>query len=968
MRKDKHYSSGNHLNDSNNTQRQRIPSKEEIMQERERRMKRDESINQSTSKKESNHPSSSVDTQQNQSNENEASQNTDYSKTKHPQRRTIHQNKNKKKHLKEKDIVVLQKDSNDKNDEFFSYAALDSSEKISFNLSVFFNVVGRLLLYAAVLIILGGALSAGTGIGYFASLVRNTEPPTAETLGEQLTQYEEQSTLYYADGNPIANVQSDVVRKEVGLDAISDDIEKGLIATEDEYFYEHPGIVPKAIFRAALESLFTQSGTGGSTLTQQLVKQQLLSNEVTFARKANEMLLALRVEKYFDKDDILMAYLNVSPFGRNNRGENIAGIQAAAEGIFGVNASEVNLPQAAFLVGLPQDPYDYTPYTQDGELREDVSEGIERMHEVLFRMYRNKDINQDEYEAAIAYDIQKDFIETEAAPEERSSYLYNAIFNGAVEKIMLKQIEEDGLTREQVWADDALYNDYFFEAEEELRTGGYHVHSTIDKEIYDQLQVSAKEYEDELGVYYDGIYTDPETGEETYYIERVQTGMVVMDNPTGRVLGFVAGTDFENNQIDHAFNMHRSPGSTIKPLAVYAPAVEHNLINPATMIPDTAFVQTFEDGSTWEPTNYGMTMSNENMSARVALYRSDNLPAVRIYEENLRQGVPINDYLTRMGFDMVDSYTEEETQNLAFSLGGVTTGPTVFEQTSAFTTFANNGQYVDGYYIDRIEDAEGNIIFQQDIDPVQVFSEDTNYLMVDMLRDTMAEGTGRTANQNKSMGGDWIAKSGISENSKDVWFLASTPQITIGSWIGYDSRFEDYTINVNDGYGLESIRSQTHWARVVNDLYEKRPDIFGVDRSFQQPASVQRQTVLEQTGTLPGRVTYNGRTISLSQPTHEELFKVSHPAPELTIDFLFNASEEELATFWNAQFNRMREENSRRNNSSSSGQNNDQQSDESSDESSNTSSDSNSNDGNDNAGDGDNSDNATEETTSSADS
>ncbi len=964
MRKDDHHSSNNHLNDSDKTERQRIPSKEEILKERERRMRNDKSVNHSAQNNKTNDVSQSSINQQNGSNDNEteASQNTNQSTTKHPKRRTIHRKKSSKKPLKDQEIVVLQKDTADNEEKSFNYAALDTSEKLSFSLSVFFNVVGRLLLYLAILIILGGALVAGTGIGYFASLVKDTEPPTAETLAQQLTQYEEQSTLYYADASPIANVQTDVVRKEVGLDEVADDIEKGLIATEDEYFYEHPGIVPKAIIRAALESLFTQSGTGGSTLTQQLVKQQLLSNEVTFDRKANEILLALRVEQFFDKEDILMAYLNVSPFGRNNRGENIAGIEAAAEGIFGVNAADVNLPQAAFLVGLPQDPYDYTPYTQNGTLREDMSAGIERMHEVLFRMYRNQDISQDEYEAALAYDIQNDFIEPQPAPEERSSYLYNAIFNGAVEKIMLKRIEEDGLTREQVWADDALYNDYFFAAEDELRTGGYRVYSTIDKEIYDQLQVSAKEYEDELGVYYDGIYVDPDTGEETYYIERVQTGMVVIDNPTGRVLGFVSGTDFENNQIDHAFNMHRSPGSTIKPLAVYGPAVEHNLINPATMIPDTPFVQVYEDGTTWEPTNYGMTMSNENMSARVALYRSDNLPAVRIYEENLRQGVPINEYLTRMGFDMVDSYTPEETQNLAFSLGGVTTGPTVFEQTSAFTTFANNGQYVDGYYIDRIEDAEGNIIFQQDVEPVQVFSEDTNYLMVDMLRDTMTEGTGRTANQNMMMDGDWIAKSGISENSKDVWFLASTPQITIGSWIGYDSRFADYTINVNDGFGLESIRSQTHWARIVNDLYQIRPDIFGVDQSFQQPASVQRQTVLEQTGTLPGRVTYNGRTITLTQPTHEELFKVSHPAPELTLDFLFNASEEEQAAFWNAQFTRMREENSRRNSDSSSNRDENQESDESSNDASDTSTNTDTNNS-----DGNNTTDSTEQPISSSD-
>lgn len=791
---------------------------------------------------------------------------------------------------------------------------LEPKEKVIFGINVSMNVIGRFILYGLLLLILLGGIAGGAGIGYFAYLVSNTEPPSQAEMAAQINRLEQQSTLYYASGEPIANVQSDVVRSVTELDEISGYIIDGLIATEDEYFYEHPGVVPKAIIRAALENILKGSGTGGSTLTQQLVKQQMLTNEVTFDRKANEILLALRLENYFSKDEILTAYLNVSPFGRNNRGENIAGIQAASVGIFGKQPDEVNLNQAAFLVGLPQDPYIYTPYDQNGEIV-DIEAGIERMKEVLYRMYRNQVISRDEYEQAIQYDIAADFLPGEPPQEERQSYLYQAVMNGAIEQLMHLNIRDDGYTLEQVYQDDAWYNDYYFEAAEQLRTGGYRVYSTIDQAIYDQLQVSAQAYNDELGVTYDGVYTDPETGEETYYVESVQTGMVVIDNPTGRVLGFVAGTDYENNQIDHAFQMRRSPGSTIKPMAVYGPAIEHNLISPATIIPDTAFVQEYEDGSTWAPTNYGNAVSGEFMTARRALLRSDNLPAVRVYEELLEQGVPVIDYLEKMGFNPVDSYTEEDTQNLAFSLGGVTTGPTVFEETRGFTTFANGGQYIDGYYIDRIEDAFGNVVYQHQAEPVRVFAEDTNYLMVDMLRDTMTEGTGRTANEYMNVPGDWIAKTGISENSKDIWVIASTPQITIGSWIGYDSRYHDYTIDVNDGFGLESVRSQIYWSRIVNDLYEKQPEIFGTERRFEQPASVQRQTILEQTGTLPGRTTVNGQAIELTGPTREDLFKVSNPAPPLTENFLFNATPEEVASFWNSVIASQQSRQRQRNNS-----------------------------------------------------
>ena len=788
-------------------------------------------------------------------------------------------------------------------------------QKLAFGFNIAFNVLSKFVLWIVLIGLLTGAFIGGVGLGYFADLVKDSEPPSQEDMQAQLSHYDQQSSLYYGDGSPIASVRTDVVRNLASLDDVSDSIIDGFIATEDEYFYDHPGIVPKAILRAGLETILSGSGTGGSTITQQLVKQQLLTDDVTFFRKANEILLALRVDKYFDKDEILTDYLNVSPFGRNNSGDNIAGISAAAQGIFGVSPKEVNLNQAAFLAGLPQDPYTYTPYDQNGQIRKDLTPGIDRMKEVLYRMYRAKKITKDDYDQAMAYDITKDFQEPQAVSPQRQSYLYQAVSNAAVEKLMRINIEKDGNSWEQVWRDDNWYNDYYFAAEEELRTGGYKVYSTIDKEIYDQLQKSAKAYEDQLGVPYEGVYTDPETGENTYYVERVQTGLVVLDNKTGRVLGFVAGTDYDNNQIDHAFAMRRSPGSTIKPMAVYGPAIEADIITPQTIIPDTAFEQVFEDGSSWAPTNYGNTMSNSFMPVRTALYRSDNIPAVKIYKALQDQGVNIFDYMKKMGFNPVDAYTEEDTQNLAFSIGGVTTGPTVFEETRAFTTFANGGNYQEGHLIDRIENGEGEIIFQETSDPVRVFSEDSNYLMIDMLRDTMTEGTGRTAKQNLKVPGDWIAKTGISENSKDIWVLASTPAITIGSWIGYDSRYQDYTIDINDGFDRESVRSQIYWAKIVNDLYGIRPEIFGSDLRFQRPDSVEETEILEDTGTLPGGLNVDGRQLKLSGPLRKSVFKKSHPAPKLSYDFMVGASEDEVHRFWSELMSKHRQSSSNHSNS-----------------------------------------------------
>ncbi|MDO4775657.1 MAG: transglycosylase domain-containing protein [Aerococcaceae bacterium] len=786
------------------------------------------------------------------------------------------------------------------------------NDRIIFGFNVGLNVLKRLVLYIVLIGLLLGSLGAGAGIGYFAHLVSQTPPPTRDEMATQINQLEQLSAIYYANGEKIANVQADVVRSVTELSEVSPFIIDGLIATEDEHFYEHPGVMPKAILRATLQSVLSLgAATGGSTLTQQLVKQRLLTNDVTFFRKANEILLALRLENFFSKDEILIAYLNVSPFGRNNSGENVAGIAKASEGVFGKKTNEVNLPQAAFLVGLPQNPYGYTPYDQHGKLRDDHSAGIERMKEVLFRMYRTQKITKEVYEEALTYDITQDFLPTAPKSPERQSYLYQAMMQGAIEQLMRLNIQKDNLTWNQVYADDDWYNQYYFDAEQQLKTGGYKVYTTIDRQIYDQLQVSAKQYVGELGVAHEGIHVDPETGHEHFYIETVQNGLVIIDNASGKVLGFVSGTDYDSNQIDHAFSVRRSPGSTIKPLAVYGPAIEENIITPATMIPDTAFVQTFEDGTTWTPTNYGSVVSGGNESARVALYKSDNLPAIRVYQELLNRHVDVVGYLEKMGFNTASSYTPEDVRNLSFSIGGVSKGPTVLEETRAFATFANGGQYIEGYYIERIEDSQGNIVFQHELKPVQVFSEDTNYLMVDMLRNTMSEGTARIARGYMEMGGDWIAKTGISENSKDVWMIASTPAITIGSWIGYDSKYANLTINIEDGYGRESERSQLYWSRVINDLYRVRPEIFGVDRVFEQPASVVRTPVLQATGTLPGTVNLDNGSIPIAGPVYEDVFKVSYPAPVLSYNFLFGATPDEQAAFW-ASYRAQLEEQRRR--------------------------------------------------------
>ena len=206
------------------------------------------------------------------------------------------------------------------------------------------QVIWNLSLLFILLIILGISFAGGLGAGYFASLVKDEPVRSYESMKKDIYNYEETSELYFANDVYLGKLYTDLEREEIALKDVSPHLVNAVIATEDEYFYEHKGIVPKSIMRALYQEVSNASvQSGGSTLTQQLIKNQILTNEVSFERKAKEILLAIRLEKFFKKDEILEAYLNVSTFGRNSSGRNIAGVQAAAKGIFGVNASEVNL-------------------------------------------------------------------------------------------------------------------------------------------------------------------------------------------------------------------------------------------------------------------------------------------------------------------------------------------------------------------------------------------------------------------------------------------------------------------------------------------------------------------------------------------------------------------------------------------------------------------------------------------------
>lgn len=493
-------------------------------------------------------------------------------------------------------------------------------------LNVIIRVFQSLVVFGVILIVLGGSLGLGIGMGYFAFLVEDTQPPTKEELQKEISDITEVSKMTYADGTPIANIKSDLIRTRINGDQMSPLLKKAIISTEDEYFEEHHGVVPKALVRALISDATGIGGSsGGSTLTQQLVKQQILTDETTFKRKANEILLALRIEKYFSKDEIVTTYLNVSPFGRNNKGENIAGVEEAAKGLFGKSAKDLNLPQAAFIAGLPQSPIVYTPYTNTGALKDDLSLGMKRKDFVLFSMYREKAISQKEYKEAKAYDLKKDFLPTEQANVNTEGYLYYTVLDKAVEIVMDLDMKKAKVNRDNL--DQVGLDQYEEQARREIQSQGYTIQSTIDQNIYNTMQTAVANY---------GYLLDDGTADVNGNT-MIETGNILMDNATGRILGFIGGRNFDINQNNHAFNADRQVGSTIKPISVYGPAIDQGLIGSESRLAN--YPTTYADGR--EFVNSTTVDLNQFVTVRNALNWSFNIPVVHVNNELRKKWVMI---------------------------------------------------------------------------------------------------------------------------------------------------------------------------------------------------------------------------------------------------------------------------------------------------------------------------------------
>ena len=719
---------------------------------------------------------------------------------------------------------------------------------------------------------IGGLFGAGVALGYGVALFDKAKVPQSEDLVKQVKNISSISEIVYADGSVIASIESDLLRTSVSSEEISDNLKKAIVATEDEHFLEHKGVVPKAVIRATLGTFAgLGSSSGGSTLTQQLIKQQVVGDAPTLARKATEIVDALALERSMSKDEILTTYLNVAPFGRNHKGQNIAGAQQAAEGIFGIDANKLSIPQAAFLAGLPQSPITYSPYENTGELKsdEDLELGLKRAKDVLYNMYRTGALTQEEYDQYKDYNLKQDFLPSGTVNAVSRDYLYFTAMSEATDRMYDYLVQQDNVSSQEL-KKEAIQKAYHERAEQELSTGGYKITTTINKKIHNAMQNAVANY---------GRLVDDSTGQP-------EVGNVLMDNKTGAVLGFVGGRNYQINQNNHAFDTKRSPASTTKPLLAYGIAIDQGLMGSASILSN--YPTKFSNGN---PIMYVNSPGTGMMTLGEALNYSWNIPAYWTYRMLREKGVDVKGYMEKMGYEIPEYGIESLPMG-----GGIEV--TVAQHTNGYQTIANNGVYHQKHVISKIESSDGRVIYEFQDKPVQVYSKATATIMQSLLREVISSRITSSfqtdlASINPSLArADWIGKTGTTNEDENMWLMLSTPRLTLGGWLGHDD-------NRPMAKGAGHYRNAKYMAYLVNAIQQAEPGVWGNER-FNLDSSVTQSQVLRSTGQKPGQVSVNGKTVDLSGSTVTSYWANKAGAPMTSYHFAIGGSESDYQNAWSS--------------------------------------------------------------------
>lgn len=608
-------------------------------------------------------------------------------------------------------------------------------------------------------ILIAGLLCFVVGLGYVFAIIKSTEPLDVNAV---LT-LNEPSMIYDSEGQYIDNLPTQEERYKVKLDEMSKYLKDAYISIEDERFYKHPGVDIKRTLGSALRSakyFFTGSGNvqGGSTLTQQLIKNTLLTNDVKIERKIREIYLSLKLESKLTKDQILEAYLNTIPLGGK-----IYGVEAASKYYFEKSAKDLTLPEAAFIAGLTQAPSAYSPYAPENIA--DPTIYLDRTKTVLMKMRDLGYITQEEYDEAYAFTDSNQFAFSQTVINYKINYewfVYPA----------LDQVRRD-------LKDVYKYTDE--EVDRLFATGGLKIYTTMDRKIQDSTQAVLN---DRNSIQQLDIYANPEVTDENG-TPALQAAAVIMDYRTGQIKAMVGGRGEQPaRSTNRAYYALRSIGSTTKPLTVYGPAIDTKTITAGTVLDDAGLPSSIQSKyGGYNPANWNK-VSDGLITARQSLALSKNVPTVLIEDKlGIETGLAYGEKLGLV-------YSEESKGIATISLGEFTEaeanpdGGNPYILASAFGSFGNNGLYTEPILYTKVVDATGKVILEPKLNQTQVFSPQTAYIMRDLLKGPLSFDGSLAKIPNMPV----IGKTGTTSNVTDFLFAGLTPYYSGAVWIGYDNR------------------------------------------------------------------------------------------------------------------------------------------------------------------------------------
>ena len=731
----------------------------------------------------------------------------------------------------------------------------------------FFGV--SLFSVAAFCVVLLGTVGLCGGIGLFMGVV-DTAPDISNV---DVSPAGFSTTVYDCEGNTLTKlVAENSNRVYVKLDKIPLNLQHAFVAIEDERFYTHNGIDIKGIMRAGVKALTGDLHQGASTITQQLLKNNVFTSWTEessmvekFKRKFQEQYCAVQLEKQMDKDTILENYLNTI-----NLGQGTLGVQAAAQRYFGKNAADLNISECACIACITQNPSKWNPISHP-------EKNAERRAEVLRKMRDQGYITDAEYTEALADDVYSRIQQVNEKTETKTIYSY---FVDELTEQVLNDLQENlGYSYTQAY--NALYS------------GGLSIYTTQDPKIQkicdeefsnpdnfpektklylkyevtftdangDYVNLSTQNFEkyfkENRGSGFNSIFESEEDAnaaiEEfkeaskkpgyTFVSESIsltpqpQSSVTILEQSTGQVKAIVGGrgTKTASLTLNRATDTKRQPGSCFKVLAAYAPALDAAGYSLASTQVD-------------EPYNYANGRPVKNWYSdgyrgictfRYGIEQSLNIVAVKTITDITPQlGF---DYLLNFGFSTLierrtqadGSVTSDITQALA--LGGLTDGVTNLELTAAYATIANGGTYIKPMFYTKIIDHDGEVLIENEPKTRQVLKETTAFLLTDAMEDVVTKGTGARARfDNMAIAG----KTGTTSSNVDVWFAGYTPYYTCSTWTGYDN-------NVHMNGSAETNTSKTLWKAVMSRIHE------GLEyKSFKMPEGITTATVCKKTGGL----------------------------------------------------------------------------------------------------------------------